>query len=87
LVAAGVDAQQWTLVVILALNSAIGLYYYIRIIAVMFEGTGTDRSYKEQLHPSFYIVSGVTMAALALLLVWLGVFPGTVLAIIQQLVS
>jgi NADH-quinone oxidoreductase subunit N len=87
LVAAGVDARQWALVVILAINSAIGLYYYIRIIAVMFEGKTAERFRGEHLRPSFYIVSGVTMAALALLLVWLGIYPGTVIAVIQDLVS
>ena len=46
IVAAGVNANQWLLVVMLAVNSAIGLYYYIKIIATMAERyEGRERTY------------------------------------------
>lgn len=86
IVAAGVNAHQWLLVVMLAVNSALGLYYYIKIIATMFEQreAGVEES-TDQLHPSIYIVSGVTMGLLTILLVWIGVAPGTVMSEINRL--
>ncbi len=37
IIAAGVDAGLWLLLILLIVNSVIGLFYYIRIIAVMFQ--------------------------------------------------
>lgn len=86
LVAAGVNAHKWLLVIMLAVNSALGLYYYIKIIATMFEQkeAGVEEP-DDQLHPSIYIVSGVTMGLLTILLVWIGVAPGTVMHEINRL--
>jgi NADH-quinone oxidoreductase subunit N len=87
IVAAGVNAHQWLLVVMLAVNSALGLYYYIKIIATMFEHREAgEQESVDQLNPSIYIVSGVTMALLTILLVWIGVAPGEILALIQNMV-
>ena len=89
LVAAGVNTGRWLLVVMLALNSAIGLYYYIRIIAVMFEREhdGVETRPTEMLHPSVYIVSGVTMGVLVTLLLWIGVYPEWMMTMIRQMVN
>jgi NADH-quinone oxidoreductase subunit N len=87
IVAAGVNAHQWLLVVMLAVNSAIGLYYYIKIIATMVERYEGGREPADQLHPSVYIVSGVTMAILTLLLIWIGVLPNSIMVLIQELVA
>jgi NADH-quinone oxidoreductase subunit N len=87
IVAAGVSAHQWLLVIILAVNSALGLYYYIKIIATMFEKHEAGQEERsDQLNPSIYIVSGVTMALLTVLLVWIGIAPGDILALIQSMV-
>jgi len=86
IVAAGVNTQQWLLVVMLAVNSAIGLYYYIKIIATMFEKHEGEEEPADQLHPSVYIVSGVTMAILTILLLWIGVNPDSIMVLIQNLV-
>ena len=87
IVAAGVNAHQWLLVIMLAVNSALGLYYYIKIIATMFEQREAGEEEPiDQLHPSVYIVSGVTMALLTILLVWIGVAPGGILVLIQNIV-
>jgi NADH-quinone oxidoreductase subunit N len=87
LMAAGVNAQQWLLVFMLALNSAIGLYYYIRIIAVMFERReeGAEEP-SDRLDPAVYVVSGVTLGLLVVLLLWVGVYPQGIMNVIQSLV-
>jgi NADH-quinone oxidoreductase subunit N len=87
LVAAGISTHQWLLVFMLALNSAIGLFYYIRIIAVMFERHEGEEEPAGRLHPSVYIVSGVTMGALVTLLLWVGIYPEWMMGMIKNFVS
>jgi NADH-quinone oxidoreductase subunit N len=69
----------------LAVNSALGLYYYIKIIATMFVPYSPEQGNQERLSPSFYIVSGVTLAILTLLLVWIGVNPDPIIVLIQAM--
>jgi NADH-quinone oxidoreductase subunit N len=83
IVAAGVNTQQYLLIIMLAVNSAIGLYYYIKIIATMFMPYESSQTNEDQLSPSVYIVSGVTLAILTLLLVWIGVNPDPIMVLIQ----
>jgi NADH-quinone oxidoreductase subunit N len=71
----------------LALNSAIGLYYYIRIIAVMFERHEGEDEPADRLHPSVYIVSGVTMGILVTLLLWVGLYPEWMMGVIKNFVN
>jgi NADH-quinone oxidoreductase subunit N len=88
IVAAGVYSHQWLLVIMLVVNSAIGLFYYIRIIAVMVEKfEEKERPTSEVLHPSVYIVSGVAMAMLTILLAWIGIYPDAMMVVIKNLVS
>lgn len=86
IVAAGVYTHQWLLVTVLAINSVIGLYYYLKIIATMFEQPEVVNTPSDRLHPSIYIVSGLTVAILTLLLIWIGVHPDPIMALIQDLV-
>jgi NADH-quinone oxidoreductase subunit N len=85
-VAAGVNDNLWLLVVMLAVNSAIGLYYYIKIIAVMFESHEGEEEPEGRLHPSVYIVSGVTLSILVALLLWVGVYPEWIVGVIRTYV-
>lgn len=87
LIAAGVNTQRWLLVTMLAMNSAIGLYYYIRIIAVMFERHAGEEERLDMLHPSVYIISGVTMGMLVALLLWVGVYPEWMMTVIKAYVN
>lgn len=81
--AAGVNTQKWLLVSMLVLNSVIGLYYYIKIIAVMFQQPDTEKEPAIRLRPSIYIASVGTLTVLTLLLVWVGVYPTALLDMIQ----
>ena len=86
--AAGVNTGKWLLVVMLVLNSAIGLYYYIKLIAAMFERqTDQEKRSIQELHPYFYIVSGVTMAMLTVTLMWIGVFPDGMISLIKGMMA
>jgi len=86
-IAAGVNTNLWLLVFMLALNSAIGLYYYIKIIAVMFEKHDGEEEPAGRLHPSVYIVSGVTLGLLVSLLLWVGIHPEWMMDVIKTYVN
>lgn len=83
-VAAGVGAGRWLLVIMLVLNSVIGLFYYLRIIVMMFRQPDKKETV-ETLHPAFYIIGGSTLAALTLTLVWFGVYPGYLMDLIREM--
>lgn len=86
LIAAGVNVQQWLLVVVLVVNSVIGLFYYIRIIAVMFEKpAGTSET--TSLHPRLNWVNMATLMMLVVLLLWLGVNPQGMIDLIRQFLA
>ena len=88
IVAAGVNTSLWLLVAMLAVNSALGLYYYIKIIAVMFEGfEGEAEEPSDRLKPSVYLVSGVTLSILVTLLLWVGIFPEWMMDVIRTYVN
>ncbi len=80
IVAAGVDAGLWLLLVLLVINSVIGLYYYIRIIAVMFQPAKEEQPMGRM--PFFGIFA---LTALMLLLIWLGVYPSGLISVIREM--
>lgn len=87
IVAAGVNTNLWLLIIMLALNSAIGLYYYIKIISVMFEKVEKEDEPLDMLNPSVYIVSGVTLGILVTLLLWVGIYPEWMMDVIRSYVN
>jgi NADH-quinone oxidoreductase subunit N len=75
-VAAGAQSGLWWLVIILALTSALGLYYYLRITVVLF-ASPEERPANEtppRVAPS--LAGGIVLGVLAALLLWIGVYPG-----------
>jgi len=81
LVAAGAEASLWLLVLILVLNSAIGLFYYLRVIVIM-----SARSSGEGIPAMRLPLTGsLALIVLAVLLIWLGVFPRPVIDIIHSM--
>jgi NADH-quinone oxidoreductase subunit N len=81
--AAGAQEGLWTLLLVLAASSVIGLYYYLRIIVAMFSRA------EEPVQVEFHLFSGVglVLVLLAAALVWLGVFPQGMLAMIEAWVT
>jgi NADH-quinone oxidoreductase subunit N len=70
IVAAGASARQWALIIILVIASAIGLFYYLRIIVALYSRSG------EESAPARIAAAGAAvMAGLTVLLIWLGVYP------------
>jgi NADH-quinone oxidoreductase subunit N len=82
-VLAGVDIRSWTLVVVLLVNSAIGLYYYLRVIVAMY----MVPSEEQELAPALPVVGGSVLAVVAVLVVWVGVDPAPLFSLIQRTVE
>jgi NADH-quinone oxidoreductase subunit N len=85
---AGVGSALWLLIVVLILGSALGLFYYLRIVVIMLatpaaEAAGVARATPPGLAPA----SGVVLALLTLLLVWYGVYPAPFIRLIEAAVS
>nr|NIP43821.1 NADH-quinone oxidoreductase subunit N [candidate division Zixibacteria bacterium]NIR68038.1 NADH-quinone oxidoreductase subunit N [candidate division Zixibacteria bacterium]NIS17547.1 NADH-quinone oxidoreductase subunit N [candidate division Zixibacteria bacterium]NIS49253.1 NADH-quinone oxidoreductase subunit N [candidate division Zixibacteria bacterium]NIT53850.1 NADH-quinone oxidoreductase subunit N [candidate division Zixibacteria bacterium] len=80
---AGVGTALWTLVIILVINSAIGLYYYIRIIATMFSRAESEIEQKPMALP---VAGSVVLAGLTILLVYFGVYPVHLIKLIRDMV-
>ena len=82
---AGAGSSLWLLVIILIINSAIGLSYYLRIVISMFmrPSSGED----SVLSPATSFIDTMTLALLALLLFWIGVYPSLFIDIIQSIGS
>ncbi len=81
-VAAGVSEAQWALVIILVINSAIGLFYYLRIVVSMF----LQPVAAQQPDVRLPMGGSVVLFVLTLALIWLGVYPTPVLNLIRSAV-
>jgi NADH-quinone oxidoreductase subunit N len=79
LLSAGVGSAQWLLVVTLVLTSVVGLFYYLRVIVELFASTASA-----QKEASVSWAGGVLLAGLMILMIWLGVYPGPVVRLIQS---
>ena len=86
-VAAGVSSNTWLLVIMLVVNSAIGLYYYIRIIAIMCDRENVQEQASATLSPSIYLISGFSVAVVTIALLWVGIFPGGLMTLIRSLLN
>ncbi len=82
-VAAGVDAARWGLVLVLVLGSAIGLFYYLRIVVAMLAPAEAAAA---TTTPRVLLTGGLVLAALGVSLVWLGVYPAPLVDLIAAVV-
>ena len=80
IVAAGASSAMWALIIILVITSAIGLFYYLRIVVVMYGQPSETPAGPSTLAPAESLV----LALLTALLLWFGVFPAPLLSIIRN---
>lgn len=82
--AAGIRAALWFPIIMLVLNSAIGLFYYLRIIIAMYQHPEGE---SPEMQSSPLATGGsIMLAVLMILLVWLGVYPALMIEMIQKIV-
>jgi NADH-quinone oxidoreductase subunit N len=82
-VAAGASSAKWPLVFTLAVTSAVGLYYYLRVVVALY----AQREGLAPSEPSLEAVPSLLLALLTSLLLWFGVFPGALLGLIRDAVA
>jgi NADH-quinone oxidoreductase subunit N len=86
--AAGAEMKLWALLVILVINSVIGLFYYLRVVAALYTTASAEiRVGKERTSfgPSFSWIGGLAFVVLFLSLLYLGIWPGTIVRLILTL--
>jgi len=90
LVAAGVGADRWLLALALVVSSAIGLYYYLRVVVAMYrrpEEEGEAQPGAPALRSTVPLAGGLALAALGLALLWLGLYPSPLLSLIEAAIA
>jgi NADH-quinone oxidoreductase subunit N len=81
LVAAGIKAALWLPVVVLALTSGVGLFYYLRVVVAIFAAPPQAPAPAAELP----LPGSLTLAGLTIMLVWLGVLPSALLEMIHRI--
>ncbi len=78
-VTAGASAGMWALILILVITSVIGLFYYLRVVVTLYKRV-PEKAPRAQIHASG---ASYVLVALAILLIWLGVYPGPLLNVVK----
>lgn len=79
--AAGAGAALWAALLVLVAGSAIGLYYYLRVVVTLFvrgEAAGEPRT---------PIATGAVLAVLSAAILWFGFFPGRLVDLVASVAS
>lgn len=84
IMAAGVNSDLWTLLVVVVIASVIGLFYYLRIVVAMFS---EQEKNIEVPTPRFSFGNGLALTIVTLLIVWNGVYPTFLIDFIQTAVG
>ena len=80
ILSAGAGAQLWALIIILAVNGTISIFYYLRIVSAMYRAReGASAAAPAARQP---LVTAVSLAVLTLVVVALGVYPSPMLSLI-----
>jgi len=85
---AGASAELWVLAVMLAVNSTISIFYYLRIVSSMFRGftasapSGAAGAAARAVGTRAPLAAALALAALSLAVVALGVYPSPLLSFI-----
>jgi NADH-quinone oxidoreductase subunit N len=79
IVFAGIDSNLWLLVGSLIFNSVIGLYYYLRVVSILFS-TANDQNL-----PVVSISGQLILGIIALGILGLGIFPEWIFQLVQRL--
>lgn len=81
IVAAGASSARWALIIILVVSSVIGLFYYLRLVSMMYAKPETEAT--TTVVPAISM-GGLVLAALTGLLLWLGIYPSPLLHMIEN---
>lgn len=80
---AGVESSLWVLLGVLVAGSVIGVYYYVRVLVILFRRP--DEEAERRAFPASSLTSGVVLTLLSVLLVVFGLYPTPLLRFINAL--
>lgn len=83
LVTAGMRGALWWLVITLLVTSGVSLFYYLRIVVVLFSRQEAEGPGNSPALVHIGLPDGLVLAAMSALLVWLGIGPGPLLGLIH----
>jgi NADH-quinone oxidoreductase subunit N len=81
--AVAADATLWSLLIIMMVTSGIGLFYYLRVIVAIYMQPATETPEAASAFGVARVPIGVLLTALTAALVWLGLYPGPLIKVIQ----
>lgn len=85
-VAAGVDQKLWVLLAAVVAGSAIGLFYYLRVMVTLYLPSTTLRNARVALSWPQKIM-GLATVILTLVLVWMGTYPQPLIAVTRAMMA
>jgi NADH-quinone oxidoreductase subunit N len=86
-IAVGASSAIWLLTFVLIVSSVFGLYYYLRIVVAMYSGIHEEAGAVLTPLVSTLSASGsFVLGVLTILLLWVGLYPATLLQIIRHMV-
>ena len=83
ILAAGVASNLWLLVILMVINTGISLYYYLRVVAVMFAQPAQYPDVPASV-PKLTLLGGVILSVLVSSLLLLGMYPSPIYQAIRQ---
>lgn len=83
LITAGVESYLWLLIIMLVINSAISIYYYLRIVVSMFTIDTRSQDTRQMLRATIGFSSSLALAFLFILLIYLGIYPTGIMDLIE----
>jgi NADH-quinone oxidoreductase subunit N len=81
----GVEGQLWFLLSMLIIGSAIGLYYYLRLIYTMLQPAQIKD--EDPAAAAMPMGTNLLMAAMVFAIIWLGVYPMPIIETLQSLAA
>ena len=82
---AGVGSGLWMLIFVLVATSAIGLFYYLRVVITLYSRSPEGEA--AAMAEGTTVAGGAVLAALAALLLWLGIYPSVFIEMIQAIIG
>jgi NADH-quinone oxidoreductase subunit N len=86
LLSAGVRSSLWFLVLMLVINSAIGLFYYLRVIRIMYEKPEEKTDDCLCAPSSLSSAGNIMLALLFFLILWLGIYPVQLIELLKGVI-
>jgi len=77
--AAGAAAETWSLIIILVVTSVAGLFYYLRVVVMLYSAPSDHTAPIHMVSRSGALI----LIGLTLLLIWFGVYPRPFLDLIR----